>query len=244
MRHLEAFDVGNDRNFVSHDNSGRISNHTAKKIINVVDDESDIDPDELLPEYLKTKAELFKLQPPKSSAQINGNQARTRVDRGNLKTEQQSCNLEVAKLEKRLQRIQHDVLFDQYIADQTWEKQRIQLEKQAAAERNAACDQSSERIPHPAEDPEDPDDEVSREAARIGAEILKTDGSDDDAAIADLFASLPVTEIDPLTGKSSVVMNSIDGNKVTIRDFGKSAGVSPRRVLEEACKARYGNLCS
>ena len=132
------------------------------------------------------------------------------------------------------------MLFDQYIADQTWEKQRIQLEKEAAAERNIASGEPAERIPHPAEDPEDSDDEVSREAARIGAEILNADASDDDGAIADLFACLPVTEVDPLTGKSSIVVNSNDGKKVTIRDFGKSTGVSPRRVLEEACKARFG----
>lgn len=243
MRHVEALDVGSDRNINSHHNCGKVFNPTPKKIISLVGDESDIDPDDLLPEYLKTKAKLFKLQPPKSPAQINGNQVRTRVGGGALKAEQQSSNPEVAKLEKRLQWIQNDVLFDQYIANQTWEKQRILLEKEAATERNAASGEPSECIPHPAEDPEDSDDEVSREAARIGAEILNADASDDDAAIADLFASLPVTEVDPLTGKSSVVVNSNDGKKVTIRDFAKSAGISPRRVLEEACKARYGNPC-
>ena len=120
-----------------------------------------------------------------------------------------------------------------------WEKQRIQLEQDAAAQRNAASGGAPERIPHPAEVPEDSEnDEVSREAAHIAAEVLEDDDSDDDAAVAELFASLPVTEVDPITGKSNVVVNSSDGTKVTIRDFGKTIGMSPRRVLEEACKAR------
>ena len=33
----------------------------------------------------------------------------------------------------------------------------------------------------------------------MGAEILENEDSDDDAAIADLFASLPVNEVDPVT---------------------------------------------
>jgi ATP-dependent RNA helicase DHX29 len=68
--------------------------------------------------------------------------------------------------------------------------------------------------------------------------MLEEDSSDDDAALADLFASLPVNEVDPITGKSTTVVNSSNGVKVTIRDFGKWTGVSPTRVLEEACRAR------
>lgn len=154
-------------------------------------------------------------------------------------TEKLSTDSQIAKLQRKLERIVGDVLFDKYIADQQWEKQRIQLERDAAAQRNAASGGAPERIPHPAEVLEDSDnDEVSREAARITAEFLEEDDSDDDAAVAELFASLPVSEIDPVTGKSNIVVNSSDGTKVTIRDFGKTTGVSPRRVLEEACKAR------
>jgi ATP-dependent RNA helicase DHX29 len=68
--------------------------------------------------------------------------------------------------------------------------------------------------------------------------LLEENGSDDDAALADLFASLPVNEVDPLTGKSSTVINGSNGIKVTIQDFGKWTGVNPTRVLEEACRAR------
>jgi ATP-dependent RNA helicase DHX29 len=85
----------------------------------------------------------------------------------------------------------------------------------------------------------DSDDEVSGKAAKIGAAMLEENESDDEGAIADLFASLPVNEVDPVTGKTSTVVNGSNGVRVTIRDFGKWTGVNPTRVLEEACRARY-----
>ncbi len=202
--------------------------------------DSDIDPDELLPVYLKTRTQLFHLQPPKQAAiQLTGQRKRDRQANRKENTEKLPSDPEIAKLQRKLERITSDILFDKYIADQQWENQRIKLERDAAVQRNAATGKAPERTPHPAEVLEDSDnDEVSREASRIAVELLEDDGSDDDAAVAELFASLPVTEVDPITGKSNVVVNCSDGTKVTIRDFGKTTGMSPRRVLEEACKAR------
>jgi ATP-dependent RNA helicase DHX29 len=219
-----------------------LSKPTPSKAVTTLkyESDSDIDPDELLPTYLKTRSQLFHLQPPKQAAtQLTGQRKRDRQATQKEDTGKLSTDPEVAKLQRKLDRIAGDVLFDKYIADQQWEKQRIQLEKDAAAQRNATSGRAPERIPHPAEVLEDSDnDEVSKEASRIAAEVLEDDGSDDDAAVAELFASLPVIEVDPITGKSNVVVNSSDGTKVTIRDFGKTTGMSPRRVLEEACKAR------
>jgi ATP-dependent RNA helicase DHX29 len=194
-----------------------------------------------LPVYLKTKAELFNLQPPKPTAtESTGQRKRDRQAAQKDSTEKLSADPEFAKLQRKLDRIAGDILFDKYIADQQWEKQRIQLERDTAARRNIAFGQAPHRVPHPAEVQEDSDiEEISKEASRIAAEVLGGDDSDDDAAVAELFASLPVTEVDPITGKSNVIVNSSDGTKVTVRDFGKTIGMSPRRVLEEACKARY-----
>jgi ATP-dependent RNA helicase DHX29 len=202
--------------------------------------DSDIDPDELLPVYLKTKAQLFLLQPPKhATTQLTEQRKRDRQAASKENIGKLSTDPKIATLQRKLERIAGDILFDKYIADQQWEKQRIQLERDNAAERHAASGGAPERFSHPAEAIEESDnDEVSRQAARIAAEVLEDDDSDDDAAVAELFASLPVTEVDPVTGKSNVVVNSSGGTKVTIRDFGKTTGMSPRRVLEEACKAR------
>lgn len=40
--------------------------------------------------------------------------------------------------------------------------------------------------------------------------------------------------------KSETTPNGADSADVTLRDFGKASGLSPRKVLEEAVRARYG----
>jgi ATP-dependent RNA helicase DHX29 len=148
---------------------------------------------------------------------------------------------ESAKILRKIKKIEDDVLFDQYVANQQWETKRIQLEREAAAQRNSA-ESVQEHSDSQSQDSltlVDSDDEVSRKAAKIGAAMLEENESDDEGAIADLFASLPVNEVDPVTGKTSTVVNGSNGVRVTIRDFGKWTGVNPTRVLEEACRARY-----
>ncbi len=205
------------------------------KKIAIVDDDSDLDPDDLLPVYLECKTKLFHKQIPigrKSASKRKQKPISSGSDDG-------PTDLESAKLLRKIKKIEDDVLFDQYLADQQWQAKRIQLEKEAAASRNTVkASQDTSDSPEP--EASNSDDEVSKEAAKIGAELLAEggDSSDDDTTLADLFASLPVNEIDPLTGKSSTVVNGKDGVKVTIRDFGKWAGVNPTRVLEEACRAR------
>lgn len=197
--------------------------------------DSDIDPDDLLPVYLQCKTKLFNLQQPvnrQGTAQSNSRQVTAASN-----TRTPKANPESAKLLRKIKKIEEDVLFDRYLAERQWESKRILLEREAAARRNVAeLSQDSAESQPPT--PSDSDDEVSKEAAKIGAALLEEDGSDDDAALADLFASLPVNEVDPVTGKSSTVVNGKDGIKVTIRDFGKWTGVGPTRVLEEACRAR------
>jgi ATP-dependent RNA helicase DHX29 len=202
-----------------------------------VDYDSDIDPDELQPVYLATKAKLFEIRLEQS---LSGQQTPRRNGKVNGRDEEYGDlqdNPDAAKFIRKLKTIEGDILFDQYLADTQWHKQRIELEKDAST-RRAAAGAAPGRVRHPAEDSDDSDDEINKEAARIGAEILALEDSDDDGAIADLFASLPITEVDPVSGKSSTVINGNDGLKITIRDFGKTTGVSPRRVLEEACRAR------
>jgi ATP-dependent RNA helicase DHX29 len=217
-----------------------INPEPATKVSAMINYDSDIDPDELLPVYLETKAKIFHLQALKTKASSAG--AKRMRGQEALKsitvTEQLPMDPEIAKLQRKLKKIEGDILFDQYIADRQWEKQRIQLERDAAAERRATAIGPPERLPHLTEVLDSLGREVARETSRITAEVLEENSSDDDTAIADLFASLPVTEVDPVNGKSSVVINSSNGTKVTIRDFGKSTGISPKRVLEEACRAR------
>lgn len=200
----------------------------------VLEYESDIEPEDLMPVYLETKAKLFHLQPTKQTP-TRGRGPRSKVD--------EETSPQIEKLNRKLKKIEGDILFDQYLADKQWDNQRILLEREAAVKRSMVSGLPVERERHPAESSdESEEDEVSREAAAMALEVLQNDSDNDDGAIADLFASLPVTEVDSATGKSNTVINGSDGSKTVIRDFGKTTGVGPRRVLEEACRARYVHI--
>lgn len=210
--------------------------------------DSDIEPEDLVPAYLETKTKLFNLQrPQQETPKKKGKKPASQLDVDAI-AEISPDDIEIAKLLAKVDRIVKDPLFDKDLADMQWQPARIALEKdyaalkkeKAEAETKAQQAAVAENSVDEAKDSsDDSDDDITKEAERMAAEILAQDDDEEDAALADLFASLPVNEVDPTTGKSTTVINSADGEKVTIRDFGKWTGVSPRRVLEEACRARY-----
>lgn len=186
----------------------------------------DIEPEDLVPEYIAAKARLLELSRCQSSD-------KAKPPGADLDTE-----LAVAKLEAKLLKIENDVLFDKFVAEQRWKVEKAAMEKQLATVRRQA--QAA-----PTQEPKAPDqvaggelsgkDSVAAEAERVAAEIL---AENDDDGIAELFASLPQNEVDPETGKSQLVMSSMSGGRIVIRDFGDWSGIKPRRVLEEACRSR------
>jgi ATP-dependent RNA helicase DHX29 len=212
--------------------SSRSTRASSPRKVAVTFDE-DIEPDELLPAYLDAKEKLFALQRPRQD-----------TTKGKLlhasKTEA-SESTEEAMLLAKVDRIEKDVLFDKYVAEQQWKAKRIVLEKDyATAKKKKAEEDEAQKAPETGETTANGQDDVNQEAERIAAEILAQaeDDDDDDEALTDLFSSLPVSEVDPTTGKTNTVVNGADGIKVMIRDFGNWTGVSPMRALEEACRSR------
>ncbi|KAI0842345.1 P-loop containing nucleoside triphosphate hydrolase protein [Hypoxylon sp. FL0890] len=205
----------------------------------------DIEPDDLIPAYLETKAKLFQLQRPKQDSR-RGKSAKNRAPNGTKQStsELSGDDLEEAKLLAKIDKIEQDVLFDKVAAEQKWRTDQIQLEKEFAAKKKAEAQAEEEAKDNGGtpQEAESEDDEVAKEAKRIAAEILQQNGDDEDHALSDLFANLPVQETDAVTGKTSTVINGTDGIKITIRDFGKWTSVSPTRVLEEACRSRDSSV--
>ncbi|TPX16559.1 uncharacterized protein E0L32_003853 [Thyridium curvatum] len=205
----------------------------------VVTYDSDIEPDDLVPKYVDAKSELFAIQRPQQD-QLPANKRKAAQALSQSPEEE----LKVAKLLAKIDRIENDVLFDSHVAEQLWRNRKIILEKDYAAEKKKRAEEAeeakaaAEASAETAQDGAEEVDDVSKEAERIAAEILAQNEDDDDDALGDLFSSLPTTEVDPVSGKSSTVVNGADGVKVIIRDFGKWTGISPTRVLEEACRSR------
>ena len=200
----------------------------------VVTYDSDIEPDDLVPMYLDAKSRLFSIQRHRQDDHRGKMPGSPPVAASGPAEE-----LEVASLLAKINRIEKDVVFqkERDVAERQWKAKKILLEKDfAAARRKRNGDAgvailSGNGLSAQSED-------VAGEAERIAAEVLAGSDNDDGEGLADLFASLPVAEVDPSTGKTQTVMNGADGSRVLIRDFGKWTGVSPMRALEEACRAR------
>lgn len=202
----------------------------------------------MVPTYIETKTKLFNLQRPQQDApRKKGRKPASQLD-VDANDDTSSDDLEIAKLLAKVDKIVKDPLFDKGLADMQWQPKRIALERDYAASKKETAEAQARAEAVAAEEnqgneskdtSDDSDDDITKEAERMAAEILAQDDDEEDAVLADLFSSLPVNEVDPTTGKSTTVINSADGEKVTIRDFGKWTGISPRRVLEEACRARY-----
>ncbi|KAJ0167273.1 putative helicase C15C4.05 [Colletotrichum tanaceti] len=209
--------------------SGRQSGGQRSKKKAVVTCDSDIEPDDLVPVFLETKAKLFELQ--------MNQQGKKKQRNGDPTAEEEAGRL--AKLRAKIDRIEKDVLFDKFAAEQLWKTQKMVLERDAAAARKQRLQEEAEKkAENKSEEPAaSSDGDINDEAERIAAEILAQGEDDDDGGLSDLFANLPVTEVDA-AGNSTTVLNGADGVKITIRDFGKWTGVSPMRALEEACRAR------
>lgn len=217
--------------------------------------DSDIEPDDLIPEYLDAKEKLFGLQRPQKDGLSKGRKSGQQLQIPTSASDS-ADGLEVAKLLAKIDWIEKDPLFDSGLARIQWEPKRIELERdyaeakkykaeveaEAMAPANAAEEEEAkESEESPAGDDDDEDDEVAREAKKMAAEILAQDEEDEDQALSDLFGALPTNEVDA-TGKASTVITNTDGSKVTIRDFGKWTGMNPTRVLEEACRSRDSSV--
>lgn len=190
-----------------------------KKLVMTYD--LDIEPEDLIPEYVSARAKHLELS---RSVRPTDSEDKTQ--------------LEIAKLEAKIKKIESDVLFDKFNADLRWKSEKILVERQLAAAKKEAQAAAEELRSKAEQTPEaNADDSVNDEADRIAAEILAQEDEDSDA-IAGLFASLPQNEVDPNTGKTQTVINAADGTKLVLRDFGKWTGVGPRRVLEDSCRSR------
>ncbi|KAL2824647.1 P-loop containing nucleoside triphosphate hydrolase protein [Aspergillus cavernicola] len=118
------------------------------------------------------------------------------------------------KLQRKISSIENDVLFDRKEAEYFWRENLDELRKEAAIFRRAETNGEKEPVER----------EPEPEAAPI----------DDDGA--DLLGDMFQAE-EPTLGLG-VITEELNKASIPVRDFGKWTGLSPRRVLEEACKAR------
>jgi len=201
--------------------------------------DSDLEPDELLPTWLSAKSKLYELSPglavdrSTKGKRSNGKKFASLGDRDTLFPLQE-------KFLRKISKIERDVLFDQFEAERQW-KDLCSLFAQESAERRKFGLDNRRQEAHPdhindfnrdktATLQSDTDSVASNQASQ---------DADEDNLLGGLFQSLPESNTDAKTGITSMTVQEQEGHRLIIRDFGKWAGLSPRRILEETCRARY-----
>lgn len=198
--------------------------------IEVSDVESDLEPDEMLSVYLRTKCRLYERNPELvGESETGGKKQRQQQNRGSKGIVKPSRG--EAKMQQRLKSLESDVLFDQRAADEQWSEKRLDLMKNRAERRRLdISDEGEKRASKDTSEPSPADagDDVMKQAEEMANALLEDGG---DEFLGGMFDA-------PGEPDSSRAAVQADLPNVTIRNFGKITGIGPRRILEEACRAR------
>ncbi|KAL4779326.1 P-loop containing nucleoside triphosphate hydrolase protein [Aspergillus varians] len=173
------------------------------------DSDSSLDPDTLVPKYLDLQTRLYNLRPEIYDKPKKGKKGQLA---GATAEDPQAL-----KLQRKISSIENDVLFDRKEAEYFWREKLDELRKETAIFRRVEAKTEKEQV-----------DEKESEPEAVPAL------ADDEAGnlLGDMFqAEEPTLEL-------GVITEELNKASITVRDFGKWTGLSPRRVLEEACKAR------
>ncbi|KAI9801044.1 MAG: hypothetical protein M1825_003579 [Sarcosagium campestre] len=211
-------DDGSSRDATGHESSSG-SDHDSIEL------DSDTEPEELLSTYLALKSRLYRreLAVPKST-KIS---PRTR------------------RLLDCLARVETDILFDRKDAISKWREMKIDMDRQASSRRKLGLDATHRSgVKHddgrtsPTNNTPNLTKNIPGPPSGMPDRIKESSGSeeegDEDGLIGGLFGNDDVTS-DPITSTTPKQSTAAD---VAVRDFGRWTGTSPRRILEDACRAK------
>lgn len=185
--------------------------------LNIDDSDSSIDPEDFTAEYVSIQCQLYQVRPQLFDQFSKSGNKTT----GEKKLEEDS-DPQVRKLRRRLAKIENDVLFDHGEAQVRWKDELHQLRKETAfvREKDSRTEKPSPPVAKAAQAVSEP----------VSAELEAMTEDDDEGLFGEMFTA------NAADGPSSILETA--NSHVLVRDFGKPSGLSPRRVLEETCKAR------
>ncbi|KAJ9621557.1 hypothetical protein H2203_007044 [Taxawa tesnikishii (nom. ined.)] len=208
-------------------------NQSSDDDIEVSDLESDLDPDEMLSKYLQIKTRLYQ----RNSDLIesdggSGTQATEQCSKASPKASRGET-----KLLQRLKIIESDVLFDQQAADHKWSEQRLDIIRDQSERKKLQISEETEKPQSNGNSnvaiEETRADDVMKEAEEMANLLLRESNADGDSGFLSGMFDAPA---EPGSDGASEILTDTVG--VTKRNFGKLPGMSARRILEEACRAR------
>ncbi|KAL1596221.1 hypothetical protein SLS59_007920 [Nothophoma quercina] len=195
--------------------------------VQVSDIDSDIDLDELVPTYLKIKGKLYEIDP--ELVEVN---QRKKGGKGKKAPPTKTQPPKVRKLLSQLQQLQSDALFDEREAETKWPAKRNEIAQTQASKRQQGTTQAK------SEEEEQKDISPPVSAAKEEPQTTSNGSAADDIMaeadmLGDMFSVIPDEP-----EATEVPSESAELGNITLRDFGKQSGVTPRRCLEEAVRSR------
>lgn len=189
------------------------------------DSDEDLDPDQLVNQYLSLKSRLYELDPNLDLPIAKHTKSDSRPGSKELSTPSAA----VRKILRKLRRIQSDVLFDLVEAEGRWMETCKLLARQAAQRRRHDAGNEIRNLGYP--------EVLSLSAVVPGQNKIPEERENSvEEAVGNLFSNLPHTLAD--TNRICSIKDVTSDTNLIVRDFGEFTGVSPRRVFEEACRAR------
>jgi ATP-dependent RNA helicase DHX29 len=181
--------------------------------------DDDNDPDGLVSRYIDTKLQLLKLEP--EFRYDESPTTDTKHEKG-LKPSQ------VSRLRQRVEAIERDILFDH-------EKANAQLNETLNQFRADVSRRRAERGATKSFAKDNP--RAASPQATTGGPEAALDPAEAEGEVDGLFGDMftPAETISPKHEQNA--QNEDDGSMLLV-DFGKWAGISPRKVLEYTCKTR------
>lgn len=196
--------------------------------VDVSDLDSDLELDELIPTYLKIKGKLYEIDPSLVETTLRKQTKGSKSKKGSPSQYTQSPA--VRKLLSQLQRITSDALFDERDAESLWPAKRNQIAQDRATKRQELETRSSasdEESPAPVE-------KVVPNSNSTTPVMEPVEAEDEGDILGGMFSAVP----DDASPQQAEDKDTITEN-ITLRDFGKSSGMTPRRLLEEAVRSRF-----
>ncbi|RMZ69396.1 hypothetical protein GMOD_00006195 [Pyrenophora seminiperda CCB06] len=196
----------------------------------VSDLDSDLELDELIPAYLKIKGKLFEIDP-----QLVDSTTRkpTKGAKSKKLAPVPVQTPAVRKLLSQLQKLTSDALFDEYQAEAQWPAKRNQIAQSQAEKRQQNGTQpviAQSQLEDAIVDPPVTDES---EAPFPAPSKSANEGEEELDLLGGMFSAVPDAEPTPEASNDGATTDN-----VVLRDFGKSSGMSPRKVLEEAVRSR------
>jgi ATP-dependent RNA helicase DHX29 len=195
----------------------------------VSDLDSDLELDELVPAYLRIKGKLYKLDPGLVETTTRKQPKGAKAKKASTAQTQQSPA--VRKLLSQLQQLASDALFDEREAEAQWPAKRNQIAQEQATQRQEQDHQHTNSDQEGAPTAQVP--VVKPKPDSLQPAVESDEAEEEFDILGGMFSAVP-NEPEPRQAESE----DAGSENVILRDFGKSSGLTPRRLLEEAVRSR------